>query len=113
MNHPHFIEVVAPPVADRRIQSGCEWLEEEVVDYAIKNGGMGEYSIVVCGRVGTGGGVGGRESKRRAGISIRRAYAAIWCCEVTWWKGWVALLAGRWLAAAPLSSHGQNNENPK
>ena len=52
MNHPHFIEVVAPPVADRRIRAGCEWLEEEVVDYPIKNGGIGEYSpissIVVC-----------------------------------------------------------------
>ena len=64
--------VAASPVADRRISAGCKRLEEEVVVQSTKDGGMGENppisSIVVCGRVGAVGRVGGlRASSETAG----------------------------------------------
>ena len=69
INHPPIDPVAASPVADRRIRAGCKQLEEEVVVWSTNNGGMGENppisSIVVCGRVGTVGGVGSPESQGR------------------------------------------------
>ena len=44
--HPLLVVETAPSVADRRIRTGFERLEEEGVFYLTKDGGMGENSPI-------------------------------------------------------------------
>ena len=72
-HHPSWIDVYM------RDMGGCRrlwWIR-------LKGGGTGERPIlayiIVCGRVGAVGGVGGPESQRRASIAIRGVNTVIGC----------------------------------
>ena len=83
INHPPIFLAAASPVANRRVWSGCKLLEEEVIIELTNNGRMGEKSpnssIVVCGRVGVVGGVGGTKGRRRASRTMLGVNTAISC----------------------------------
>ena len=109
--HSLFVVEAAPSFADRSIRAGCGRLEEDDVFYSTNDGGMGENppiaSIIVGGRVGAVGGVGGPESRRRASKAIRGSNNAIGCVGGAGREGWLAPWAGRWprgRAEAPSSS---------